>query len=104
MDLINTIAPYVPQYAWPCIILVLGYAKIQSDRKKTRAVRDADSNKIHDKILKHDFLIGQLKDSQTLQAQILEDLRDAVSAMNVGVAKLEVSVSTLTEAIKEMKR
>ena len=104
MDLINTIAPYVPQYAWPVLILVLGYAKIQSDRKKTREVRDADSTEIRDKILKHDFLIGQLKDNQTLQAQILEDLRDAVSAMNVGVAKLEVSVSTLTEAIKEMKR
>lgn len=104
MDLFNTIAPYVPQYAWPVLILVLGYAKIQSDRKKTREVRDADSTSLHDKILKHDFLIGQLKDNQTLQAQVLEDLRDAVSAMNVGVAKLEVSVSSLTEAIKELKK
>ena len=104
MDLISTIAPYVPQYAWPVLILVLGYAKIQSDRKKTREVRDADSTNLHDKILKHDFLISQLKDNQTLQAQVLEDLRDAVSAMNVGVAKLEVSVTTLTEAVKELKK
>lgn len=104
MELISTIAPYVPQYAWPLLILALGYAKIQSDRKKTREVRDADSTELHDKILRHDFLISQLKDNQTLQAQILEDLRDAVSAMNVGVAKLEVSVTTLTEAVKEIKK
>ena len=104
MELINAIAPYVPQYAWPVLILVLGYAKIQSDRKKTREVRDADSTDLHDKILKHDFMIAQLKDNQTLQAQVLEDLRDAVSAMNVGVAKLEVSVTSLTEAVKELKK
>ena len=104
MELISTIAPYVPQYAWPILLLVLGYAKIQSDRKKTREVIDADSTELHDKILKHDFLIGQLNDNQTLQAQVLEDIRDAVSAMNVGVAKLEVSVTTLTEAVKELKK
>lgn len=34
----------------------------------------------------------------------INDLRDAVSAMNVGVARLEVSVTTLTEAVKELKR
>ena len=104
MEWLTTIAPYVPQYAWPVLILALGYAKIQSDRKKTREVRDADSIELHDTILKQGFMIGQLKDNQTLQAQVLEDLRDAVSAMNIGVAKLEVSVTTLTEAVKELKR
>ena len=101
----------MPVAAIPVVIVVLGlywiYRKtmvIQKDRELTKKTRDADSTELHDKILKHDFLIGQLKDNQTLQAQILEDLRDAVSAMNVGVAKLEVSVTTLTEAVKELKR
>ncbi len=101
----------MPVAAIPVVIVVLGlywiYRKtmvIQKDRELTKKTRDADSTELHDKILKHDFLIGQLKDNQTLQAQILEDLRDAVSAMNVGVAKLEVSVTTLTEAVKELKK
>ena len=101
MDLFNTIAPYVPQYAWPLLILVLGYAKIQSDRKKTREVRDADSTTLHDKILKHDFMISQLKDNQVLHNTLINDLREAVNAMNVCTAKLEVSV---TEAVKELKK
>ena len=101
----------MPVAAIPVVIVVLGlywiYRKtmvIQKDRELTKKTRDADSTELHDKILKHDFLIGQLKDNQTLQAQVLEDLRDAVSAMNLGVAKLEVSVTTLTEAVKELKK
>ena len=104
MELFSTAIQYVSPSALPLLLVVLFYLKIKNDRKKTGEARDADSTELHDKILKHDFLIGQLKDNQTLQAQVLEDLRDAVSAMNVGVAKLEVSVSSLTEAIKELKR
>ena len=110
-QLIGQSLQVMPVAAIPVVIVVLGlywiYRKtmvIQKDRELTKKTRDADSTDLHDKILKHDFLIGQLKDNQTLQAQILEDLRDAVSAMNVGVAKLEVSVTTLTEAVKELKR
>ena len=104
MELFSTAIQYVSPSALPLLLVVLFYIKIKSDRKKTGEVRDADSTELHDKLLKHDFLISQLKDNQTLQAQVLEDLRDAVSAMNVGVAKLEVSVSSLTEAIKELKK
>lgn len=110
-QLIGQSLQVMPVAAIPVVIVVLGlywiYRKtmvIQKDRELTKRTRDADSTELHDKILKHDFLIGQLKDNQTLQAQILEDLRDAVSAMNVGVAKLEVSVTTLTEAVKELKK
>ena len=110
-QLIGQSLQVMPVAAIPVVIVVLGlywiYRKtmvIQKDRELTKKTRDADSTELHDKILKHDFLIGQLKDNQTLQAQILEDLRDAVSAMNLGVAKLEVSVTTLTEAVKEIKK
>jgi uncharacterized coiled-coil protein SlyX len=110
-QLIGQSLQVMPVAAIPVVIVVLGlywiYRKtmvIQKDRELTKKTRDADSTELHDKILKHDFLIGQLKDNQTLQAQILEDLRDAVSAMNIGVAKLEVSVTTLTEAVKELKK
>lgn len=110
-QLIGQSLQVMPVAAIPVVIVVLGlywiYRKtmiIQKDRELTKKTRDDDSTELHDKLTKHDFLIGQLKDNQTLQAQILEDLRDAVSAMNVGVAKLEVSVTTLTEAVKEIKK
>lgn len=110
-QLIGQSLQVMPVAAIPVVIVVLGlfwiYRKtmvIQKDRELTKKNRDADSTDLHDKLLKHDFLISQLKDNQNLQAQILEDLRDAVSAMNVGVAKLEVSVTTLTEAVKELKK
>lgn len=110
-QLISQSLQVMPVAAIPVVIVVLGlywiYRKtmvIQKDRELTKKTRDADSTELHDKLIKHDFMIGQLKDNQTLQAQILEDLRDAVSAMNIGVAKLEVSVTTLTEAVKEIKK
>jgi hypothetical protein len=103
MEIISTIAPYVPQYAWPLLILALGYAKIQSDRKKTREVRDADSTELHDKILKHDFLICQLKDNQTLHNTLINDLRETVNAMNVAIAKLDTTVANLNDTIRNLR-
>ena len=110
-QLIGQSLQVMPVAAIPVVIVVLGlywiYRKtmiIQKDRELTKKTRDDDSTELHDKLTKHEFMICQLKDNQTLQAQILEDLRDAVSAMNVGVAKLEVSVTTLTEAVKEIKK
>lgn len=104
MDIISSAITLVSPSALPLLLVILFYIKIKNDRKSTKESRDQESTELRDKLTKHDFMISQLKDNQTLQAQILEDLRDAVSAMNIGVAKLEVSVTTLTEAVKEIKR
>ena len=99
-----SIAPHVPQYAWPFLLTLLVYSKIQSDRRKTRDIRDADSSKLHDRVLKHDFMITQLKDSVLLHGQYMEDMKDSINAMNVAVAKLDTSVSNLNDAIRNLKR
>lgn len=110
-QLIGQSLQVMPVAAIPVVIVVLGlywiYRKtmvIQKDRELTKKTRDADSTELHDKILKHDFMIGQLKDNQTLHNALINDLREAVNAMNVCTAKLEVTVTSLTEAVKELKK
>ena len=77
--------------------------KIKADRKSTAEARDADSQKIHDLILKHDFAITALKDAQALTATVVDDLRDQCAALNSNIVKLDVNIANLTEAVKELK-
>ena len=77
---------------------------VKQARADTAQVRDRDSIEVHDKILKHDFAISQLKDAQSLQATVVDDLRDQCSALNTNIVKLDTNVANLTEAIKELKR
>lgn len=90
------------------VILVLtntaGLIKIIADRRATKIDRDSDSQKLHDMILKHDFAITSLKDSQALTATVVDDLRDTCSTLNTSVAKLDVNVGNLAEAIKELRK
>lgn len=78
--------------------------KTKADRAETKASRDADSQALHDMILKHDFAITTLKDNQALTATVVDDLRDTCSTLNTSVAKLDVNVGNLAEAIKELKK
>lgn len=79
-------------------------AKIKSDRLETKESRDQDSREIRDMLLKHDFAICQLKDSQQLTATVVDDLRDTCSALNTSVAKLDINIANLAEAVKELKK
>lgn len=102
-----------PKFIAACVLLVTNLAgliklwgdlaKQRADRIETKAARDKDSSELHDKVLKHDFMISQLKDAQSLQATVIDDLRDTCSTLNSNIVKLDTNVANLTEAIKEMK-
>ena len=77
--------------------------KIRAERADTKAIRDADSAKLHDDVLKHTMQIAQLKDNQAMHATVIEDLRDVTNSLNTNVAKLGVVVEGLTDAVKELK-
>lgn len=77
--------------------------KVKADRTETKLNRDKDSMELHDKILKHDFMIAQLKDQQSLTATVVDDLRDQCAALNTNIVKLDTNVANLTEAIRELK-
>lgn len=78
--------------------------KINADRAATKIERNNDSEKLHDEILKHGFMITQLKDQQALVSTVVDDLRDSMSSLNVNIAKLSITVETLNETVKEMKK
>ena len=69
----------------------------------TKAERDADSQELHDKVLKLEFTTTALKDSQSLNATAIDDLRDQTSQLNINIVKLDMAVASLTEAIKGLK-
>lgn len=77
--------------------------KVKADRRTTKSERDADSEKLHDTILKHGFAIQQLKDNQALTATVVDDLRDQCATLNTNLVKLDTNVANLTEAIKELR-
>ena len=79
-------------------------AKQKADRILTKASRDSDSQELHDKVLKLEFTTQQLKDSQHLTAQVVDDLRDQCSTLNTNIVKLDMAVANLTEVIKELKK
>lgn len=79
-------------------------AKVIKDRIATKLERDKDSIELHDKVLKLEFTTQQLKDSQQLTAQVVDDLRDTCAALNTSVAKLDMAVGNLTDAVKELKK
>ena len=93
-----------------CLLSVSGlatacatYVKIKSERLKTKGERDKDSLAIHDMLLKHDFAITSLKDNQTLNATVVDDLKDQVNLLNTNVVKLTVVVEQLGETMRELK-
>lgn len=77
--------------------------KLTTDRAETKKVRDADSQELHDKVLKLEFMTTQLKDNQSLNATAIDDLRDQTATLNVNIVKLDMAVAQLTEAIKSLK-
>ena len=79
-------------------------AKQKADRILTKASRDSDSQELHDKVLKLEFTTQQLRDNQTLTAQVVDDLRDTCAALNTSVAKLDLNIANLTEVVKELKK
>ena len=78
--------------------------KQKADRAETKAMRDADSQALHDKVLSHGFQIQQLKDAQSLTATVVDDLRDTCAQLNANIVKLDTNVLNLTEAVKELKQ
>lgn len=78
--------------------------EIKSDRATTKAARDKDSENLHDTVLKHEFMITQLKDAQALMTTCVDDLRDQTNVLNTNLVKLNVNVENLTEYVKDMKR
>lgn len=78
--------------------------RMKADRADTKALRDADSQKLHDDVLKHTMQLSQIRDTLTLHNTVMSDMQQAMSELNVNCAKLSVVVEQLTETVKELKK
>lgn len=103
MDL-SAILQYVPQAAIPLVVCVCFYISIQAKRKETKAERDKDSQELHDKLLRHDFEITNLKGEFAQQRNVNEDLNKQIVELSKAVAQFSVAVETLTQAVAELKQ
>lgn len=79
-------------------------AAVRRSRLETSEARNKDSQDLHDKVLKLEFATQQLKDSQQLTSQVVDDLRDQCTTLNTNIVKLDMAVANLTEAIKELRK
>lgn len=106
-SILQLIIPTIPGAAWSVIVLVLGglyiYKKIESNRKVTKDERDKDSQDLHDKLMKHDWEINQIKTDNNHRDVLLDDLRKQVEAVNHNLAIVATKLDNLVEAVKERK-
>lgn len=78
--------------------------KLKAAREETAKLRDADSQRLHDDVLKHTMQLAQLRDTITLHNTVMTDMQQAMSELNVNCAKLSVVVEQLVDTVKELKK
>lgn len=103
--IIATILPYISPAALPLVIVILGglyiYRKIGNERRETKVERDKDSQAIHDKILKLDFEVTNIKGNVGHHQEVLEDLRNQINVLNMNIVKLTVSMENLVKNLEK---
>lgn len=102
MDVIGPILSVVPPVALPLVVVILGlgylyfkFGKVEKDREVTKAVRDKDSQEIHDTLLRHTFQIDELKGHSVHHEQVLDDVNKQLSLLNTNIVKLQVTIENM---------
>ena len=106
LEALNTILPYIPSGAIPVVVVVLGcfylYKKIDGQRQETKAVRDADTREIREKLQAHEFEIANLKGSARHHGEVLDELREQINILNVNLAKNTVTIDNLAKVVEQL--
>lgn len=110
LEIVNSILPYIPSNVIGFLLALAIYlyfkykvGNIEVDRSKTKETRDTEISKIHDSILKHTFEIDNLKMTALHHSEILDDIKQELGVLNTEVAKLSVSIDTLTQLLNNQK-
>lgn len=78
-------------------------AKQKADRLLTKQTRDADSQDLHDTVLKLSFQVDQNKNNIGLLFEQMTDQLKQIGMLNTQLAQVLTKMDTLCEAIKELK-
>lgn len=78
-------------------------SSIREERKSTKAMRDDDSQKMHDDILKLQFQEQQNKDNIALLFQQVADSNKQVAVLNKQLAEVLVKMDNVISTLQELK-
>lgn len=76
---------------------------IREERKATKAVRDDDSQKMHDDILRLQFQANQNRDNIGLLFQQMADNNKQIAIMNQQLSSVLVKMDNVIDTLKELK-
>ena len=76
---------------------------IREERKTTKSLRDEDSQKMHDDIIKLQFQSQQNKDNIGLLFQQMADSNKQVAVLNKQLAEVLVKMDNVITTLKELK-
>ena len=106
-QLITTLISALSPSALPVVVLCLGglylyfkFKGIEHDRNTTKVNRDADSQAIHDDILKLKFDVTNLKGIANLHRDKLDSIDKQLGLVNQELTKLNIQVEHLTTALE----
>lgn len=98
----------VPPVAIPLVVVIIGIAYfyfkfkgIEQDRQVTKTNRDADSQNLHDDILKMKFEITELQGIVNLHRDKLESIDKQLALVNQELVKLNIQVEHLASALEK---
>ena len=108
MEALTQVIAAIPASALPLVVVIVAVAYLffkfkgtEKDRSETKAIRDKDSQEIHDKLLTHDFKLSNLQGIVDLHRDKLDSIDKQLSIVNQELVKLNLSVEHLSAALKE---
>lgn len=107
-QIITTLIGALSPSALPVVVLCLGglylyfkFKGIEQDRNATKVNRDADSQEIHDDILKLKFDVTNLKGIANLHRDKLDSIDKQLGLVNQELVKLNIQIEHLADALEK---
>lgn len=107
-EAITSLIAAIPPSALPIVVVIIGIAylyfkftKMEQDRNTTKVNRDADSQAIHDDILKLKFDVTNLQGIVNLHKDKLESIDKQLGLVNQELVKLNIQVEHLATALEK---
>jgi hypothetical protein len=104
MEALTQVIAAIPASALPLVVVIVAVTYLffkfkgtEKDREQTKAIRDKDSQDVHDSILKLQFEMANLKGITDLHRETLEDLRKQMTIVVKELAELNCSIKMILE-------
>lgn len=104
MEALSQVLAAIPASALPIVVCIIAIAYLyfkfrgtEKDRAETKAIRDKDSQDMHDSLLKLQFEMVNLKGITDLHRETLEDLRKQMCIVVKELAELNCSIKMILE-------